>query len=273
MRRPHRHLPTRGTWRPSTLYRDQRPVAAGATSASTPEAWARNFAAATTLHPRKRRRMIAGLETRLIRRYLAPGASILDAGCGLGEWVVLLNELGYVASGCDYSPELIRRLREAYPNHHWVQADIRSLPQESGSMNGVISWGVIEHDEAGPGAALREFHRILRPDGVAIVTVPFDTRAARRAGQVLDHAPGSAHAFFQYLMTPEELCEHGRQAGFDVIESGTLPYVHVALVAPRLSLRLRGLALRVANVAVQLLFSRLQRYRVMTYAVLRKRAG
>ena len=255
------------------MYRDQRPVAAGATTASTPEAWAKNFAASTGLHLRKRIRMTASLETRLIRRYVKPGGTILDAGCGLGEWVVLLHSLGYRTIGVDYSPELMRRLREMHPEHTWIPSDIRSMPQETDSLDGVISWGVIEHDEAGPGAALREFHRILKPGGVAVVTVPFDTPAARRAGQIFDDVPGSDHAFFQYLMSPEELRQHGVDAGFEVLESGTFPLAHLAMVAPRLSQRLRGLPFRIANLAVQVLLSPLERYRVMIYAVLRKRAG
>lgn len=254
------------------MYRDERPVPAGATTASTPEAWAKNFAAARGLHFRKRIRMTASRETRLIRRYIPKGGSILDAGCGMGEWVVLLKRFGYRSSGCDYSPELLRRLREAYPDHEWIQSDIRSLPHATGSLDGVISWGVIEHDEAGPGAALREFHRVLRPNGVAIVSVPFDSAAARHSAEVFSDVPGAHRAFFQWLMRPEELRAHAEEAGFEVVESGTLPYVHVTLIAPRLSRRLRGIPLRLANVAAEVLCSWMKRYRVMVYAVVRKPA-
>lgn len=41
----------------------------------------------------------------------------------------------------------------------------------------------------------------------------------------------------------------------------------------RLSQRLRGIPFRLANFAVHVLLWPLQRYRVMIYAVLRKRAG
>jgi SAM-dependent methyltransferase len=252
------------------LYRYERPVSAGATTASTPEAWAKNFAASKKSSRWGEMRLAAGLEMQLIERYLRKGATILDAGCGFGEWAALLAKRGYRTIGVDYSSELIGRLREAHPDCEWTQADIRALPNAEASVDGVISWGVIEHDEAGPEAALREFRRILRPNGIAIVTVPIDSHAARRAGEILDRQPGREHAFFQYLMSPEELRAEAANAGFEVLESGTLPVAHLALVAPRLMQRLRGPAFRIANLAVHYLMSWIERYRVMHYVVLRK---
>jgi SAM-dependent methyltransferase len=240
------------------VYAHQRPVSPGATTASTPETWAALFAASTRLGRRKRLRLSLMREARLIRRYVPRGSTILDAGCGFGEWVVLLRDAGYDAIGVDYSPELIRRLRQTYPDRAWVQADIRSLPYPPGTMDSVISWGVVEHDEAGPGAALREFHRVLRPGGVAIVSVPLDSPAARRAAVVQKGGPAGAHAFYQYLLSSDELRAEMTAAGFEVLELGT-----------RTSMRLGGLALRLANFAVYALLSWMRRYRVMLYVVAR----
>lgn len=252
------------------MYRYERPVNAGETTASTPEAWARNFAASTRMNWRKRWRLRVTLEARLIRRYIRRGATILDAGCGFGEWVTYLGSIGYHAIGCDYSPELIRRLGETYPAAEWIRSDIRSLPQGNGAVDAIVSWGVIEHDEAGPAAALREFRRVLRSGGIAIVTVPIDSRWARQAAAVRDRVSGREHAFFQYLMSEEELRREGAAAGFEILESGTLPAAHLNHVAPRLSLRLRGIAYRAADFAAYLFLSWMKRYRVMLYVVMQK---
>ncbi len=252
------------------MHRFEMPVRAGATTASTPEQWAKNFAASTRTNAWKRLRLRLSREAGLIRRTVPAGSRILDAGCGFGEWVTYLRGAGYDAKGCDYSPELVRRLRETYPDIEWTQADIRALPYDSASFDAIISWGVIEHDEAGPAAALEEFRRVLRPGGTAIVTVPIDTAHARRSGEVLYRVPGSEHAFFQYLMSEEELREKGRRAGFEVLASGTLPQAHINYVVPRLARRLPPLAGRAANFLAVLLLSWMQRYRVMAYAVLRK---
>jgi len=37
-----------------------------------------------------------------IRNYLSPGNKILEAGCGMGQWVVYLNQLGYNVIGLDF---------------------------------------------------------------------------------------------------------------------------------------------------------------------------
>jgi ubiquinone/menaquinone biosynthesis C-methylase UbiE len=232
--------------------------------------WAQNFAASTRVTSWKMMRMRRTYEARLIERHVARGATILDAGCGFGEWVTYLAARGFHGIGCDYSPELIRRLRETYPDGNWVESDIRTLPFDDASIDAVISWGVIEHDEAGPGAALREFHRILRPGGYAIVTVPVDSRLARKSAETLHRIPGSEHAFFQYLMSPEELRREGVAAGFETVESGSLPSAHIAHVAPTLSRGLPSAVYRIANFAVYLLLSSLERYRVMIFAVLQK---
>jgi ubiquinone/menaquinone biosynthesis C-methylase UbiE len=252
------------------MYRFELPVDAGATTASTPEAWAKAFAASTKSNARKRLRLRLSPEARLIRRYVGQGAKILDAGCGFGDWVAYLRSAGYDAGGCDYSPELIRRLREAYPGIEWTQSDIRSLPQRSGSIDAIVSWGVIEHDEAGPGAALQEFRRVLRAGGVAIVTVPVDTPKARQAGAVFHRDDGRKRAFFQYLMSEGGLRREAEAAGFEIVESGTLPQAHINHLAPRLARRLPRLLHGAANLAVQICLSWSERYRVMLFAVLRK---
>lgn len=252
------------------MYRYERPVPAGATTASTPEAWAKNFESTTKITRLRRWRLARSLEAKLIRRHLPAGTKILDAGCGFGDWVTFLSGFGYRAIGADYSTELIRRLRAAYPDGEWVQTDIRAMPWPDGALDGIISWGVVEHDEAGPGAALREFHRLLRPEGVAIVTVPIDSPEARRAREVLDYEPGSEHAFFQYNLSEEELRFEMTKAGFEVLEIGSLPPAHIAYVAPKVTKRLRGQAFRFLNLAVQLLVSWRERYRLMIYVVARK---
>ncbi|MDP9192142.1 MAG: methyltransferase domain-containing protein [Acidobacteriota bacterium] len=252
------------------MYRYERPVQAGATTASTPEAWAANFASATKLNRLRRWRFAHSLETKLIRRHLPAGSKIIDAGCGFGDWVTFLNGLGYRAVGVDYSDELIQRLREAYPEGEWVQTDIRAMPYPEAAFDGIISWGVVEHDEAGPGAALREFHRLLRPEGVAIVTVPVDSAITRRACEVFEHEPGKEHAFFQYNLSREELRTEMTNAGFEVLEIGSMPVAHIAFVAPKFARRLRGQAFRFLNLAVHVLMSWMKRYHVMIYVVARK---
>jgi ubiquinone/menaquinone biosynthesis C-methylase UbiE len=209
-------------------------------------------------------------EWSLIKRYVPKGSRVLDAGCGAGMWVQFLREKGYAVEGLDFSSELVERLRRTYPDTQWTEGDIRRMPFADASFDAVFSWGVVEHDEAGPAAALREFFRILKPGGVAVVTVPLNTAAQRRSSEVLHRRPGSAHAFFQYMMSVDELADELRGAGFDVIAADPLRGTVLQMVAPRLASRLRGLPFAIANLLASILFGWMHSFSVMTYCVARR---
>lgn len=154
---------------------------------------------------------------------------------------MFLAEEGYSAEGLDYSGELIDRLRDEYPEHTWHQGMIQSIPQPSAAYDAVISWGVIEHDENGPAAALAEYRRVLRPGGIVVVTVPVDTTRQRRSSRLqFPEDQGGTSLFFQYFFTPGELREEVASAGFEIVESSLVPQSHEALIFPRLYARFKG---------------------------------
>jgi SAM-dependent methyltransferase len=255
------------------VYKDYLPVDNELIStANTPALWAAAFAASKRFGTSARLQLSMTAEWSLIRRHIGKGAAILDAGCGFGSWVEFLREKGYAAEGLDSSPALVERLRASYPDTQWMEGDIRRMPYPDSRFDAVISWGVIEHDEAGPYAALREVFRVLKAGGVAIVTVPLDTPAQRRSSAILHRRPGGAHAFFQYLMTIDELKTELQRGGFEVIGAAPLRGTALQIVAPRLSARLRGLPFRAVNLLASKLFGRVPRFSVMTYCVARKPA-
>ena len=47
------------------------------------------------------------------------------------------------------------------------------MPYEDNEFGSIVSLGAIEHTIEGPNDSLREYARVLRPDGVAIITVPY----------------------------------------------------------------------------------------------------
>jgi SAM-dependent methyltransferase len=106
--------------------------------------------------------------------YLPKDAPILEAGCGLGAWVVYLSDRGYDIAGIDNDGKVIDRLREWRPSLKVRHGDIRELPYEDGSIGAVLSLGVMEHIEGGCGDALKETHRVLRPGGLLFFTVPMN---------------------------------------------------------------------------------------------------
>ena len=110
------------------------------------------------------RRRIAGY----FIEYLPKGEPILEAGCGLGAWVIFLGDLGYDIAGIDHDARVIGRLKEWRPSLNVSAGDIRELPFGTESIGAVISLGVMEHFEEGCDEAMRETWRVLRPGGALL---------------------------------------------------------------------------------------------------------
>jgi ubiquinone/menaquinone biosynthesis C-methylase UbiE len=198
--------------------------------ASTPEAWATAFRHSVPFAFGTNVSMQLDSRWPLIKRYIPKGARILDAGCGLGEWVQFLSRRGYSAEGLDYSPELIARLRAAYPASAWTEARTQSMPYGNDTFDAIVSWGVIEHDPNGPHQALSEFRRVLNRNGHIIVTVPVDT--ARMRADSRSQFPNGGK-FFQFLFSPEELSSAVAASGFRVIDAGLCSKNALTLLFPQ----------------------------------------
>lgn len=103
---------------------------------------------------------------------LAPGATVLDVGCGDGvpvSSVLARHEFGLV--GLDSSAEMLARYRAGFPGvatrHERVQ-DARFAP---GAFGGVAAWGVLFHlDQADQEAVIGLVARWLAPGGRFLFT-------------------------------------------------------------------------------------------------------
>jgi ubiquinone/menaquinone biosynthesis C-methylase UbiE len=95
--------------------------------------------------------------------------TILDIGCGTGAMSKKLAEWGTVVSA-DFSPLALSFSRRRHLTR-LCAADAMRLPFRDASFDLVIALDILEHlpDDQ---AALNEFHRILKPGGRVIATVP-----------------------------------------------------------------------------------------------------
>jgi ubiquinone/menaquinone biosynthesis C-methylase UbiE len=96
----------------------------------------------------------------------------LEAGCGTGQWVQFLGKLGHDVVGVDYAPSGLEVGRAHNPNLNLMQADYRNLPFGDESFDYIVSFGAVEHDINGPEDALREFRRVINPNGKLMCSVP-----------------------------------------------------------------------------------------------------
>ncbi len=102
---------------------------------------------------------------------------ILDLGCGSGRHVVFLTKRGFNLYGFDISASGIRLtrkwLREVKMRANLRVGDIYGrLPYKTGFFDAVISILVIHHGRIGQiRKTIKEIRRVLRPGGLAFVTV------------------------------------------------------------------------------------------------------
>jgi SAM-dependent methyltransferase len=159
---------------------------------------------------------------RYFMEYLPKGEPILEAGCGLGAWVLYLGDLGYDIAGVDNDAQVIARLKEWRPSLNVSAGDIRGLPYETGSLGAVISLGVMEHFEEGCDEAMRETRRVLRPGGLLFFTVPLNNIFRKILAHPLRGlylrwrgAHGDSIHFAEYRYTPAEVENLLRRHGYN----------------------------------------------------------
>ena len=185
----------------------------------------------------------------VLQKYAPQGSCVLESGCGLARYVRYLTDRGWRCTGLEYRKETVNAVRRVWPDLEIVQGDVAAAPFPDNSFDAVISLGVVEHFPEGPSGPLREMLRVLKPGGVAIITVPCLNairRFKRRTGlaEVLALpralAAGivkrqlrmptrfrSAYkyavypafgAFFEYRMTPAQFASEVHAAGFEILE-------------------------------------------------------
>jgi SAM-dependent methyltransferase len=176
--------------------------------------------------------------TELILRHLPPRGPLLEAGCGLGQYVVLLRERGRAAVGVDWSGEALRD--GAARGAPLAAMDLRQLGVRAGAIAGYLSLGVVEHDPQGPDAILAEAHRALAPGGVLLLSVPYWNGLRRLGGPLLARRARRARAagaeFYQFAFTRGELRRLLERHGF--APRGFHPYDPARIL--RLALRALG---------------------------------
>jgi len=99
-----------------------------------------------------------------------PGARAVDVGCGTGFNLRRLHDRGFDVTGVEPSVELRSIAAADNPAVQILDGDIENLPLESGTFDLVLVIEVVRY-LADPSRALAELARVLRPGGVAIVTV------------------------------------------------------------------------------------------------------
>lgn len=111
----------------------------------------------------------------------APGARVLDAGCGTGRVAIRLAELGYDVVGVDVDESMVGVARREAPDLVWLQGDLADLPADvwergpydlvvmAGNVIPLLAHGTLDDTVAGLAA-------VLAPGGLLVAGFGLDAQ-------------------------------------------------------------------------------------------------
>ncbi len=125
---------------------------------------------------------------------VAPGASILDVGCGTGRHSIELARRGYAVTGLDLSEQMLLRAEQAAGSAgvkvNWVRSDAARF-EFSEKFDGAIcicegAFGLLSHGDdpiEQPLSILRNISKSLKPGARAIFTMLSGVASIRRQSE------------------------------------------------------------------------------------------
>ncbi len=115
------------------------------------------------------------IHQRLLKAYVLAAdrvhGHLLEVGCGEGRGINWLMPNVEKFSAIDKIGEVVEGLKKKFPDGNFVCGNIPPLPYPDNSFDCVVSFQVIEHI-ADDHLFLKEINRILKPNGLALLTTP-----------------------------------------------------------------------------------------------------
>ena len=158
-------------------------------------------------------RWLAAARAALVPPASAPGAVLVDAGCGGGLLAPHLTGKGYLHVGVDLRVSGLAHaaVRGVRP----VRGDVTALPLASGSADVVAAGEILEHVTDLPGT-VAELCRVLKPGGLLVIDTVNDNALSRfvtvTLGELIGLAPVGLHdpaLFVHPRRLTEECASHG----------------------------------------------------------------
>lgn len=167
----------------------------------------------------------------LFERYLRPNSLMLEGGCGMGNYVSYYSARGIRVIGLDFAQRALKTLHTRQPHLMLCGGDVSGLPFADKTFDLYYSGGVVEHFEGGADESLKEARRVLKDEGVLLISVPYQSplrcalkplyRSEWRSiaeSQVDMPKGGNRNHFFQYAYRPSEFKKMLSKAGLHVID-------------------------------------------------------
>ena len=145
-------------------------------------------------------------------RSLPEDAKLLDLGCGGGKDAGDLDRREYSVVGLDRTRALLSAGRRRYPSLPLVRADIRTLPFQAMSFDGLWAAASLMHlPKPEARRTLADLYRLVRPGGLFAATV---THGVKSRLVTDGWVPGRYFARWK----KDELARAVRRAGWQILE-------------------------------------------------------
>jgi SAM-dependent methyltransferase len=145
---------------------------------------------------------------------------LLDVGCGKGDLLVRLRNLGWDVEGLDVDSEAVAfsRTRHGLKIHH---GSLENQQFPAGSFDAVVMNHVIEHVHD-PVALLRECFRVLKHGGRLVLATPniINSLGYKKLGRYWSHLDIPRHL---HLFTKKNIKDCAARAGFRSVDAWCAP--------------------------------------------------
>ena len=153
---------------------------------------------------------------RILLKYLPRRGRILEGGCGMSQYVLALRARGYDCFGVDFAEQTVQSVKSRFPDLPISKGNIINLELDGESLDAYISLGIVEHFQEGPQKAISEAYRVLKKNGVFLVSVPHSFPWRQDSVNFQNQPLPEGACFYQYAFHPIEFRKFLLRHGFSI---------------------------------------------------------